>query len=285
MPARAEPRPSAKAPGQALPVRGPNPPEALEEYVDPLWGTFRERHFYSPALDREMPYYIYLPPGHEGAGQRFPVLYMLHGAAGLNEEWATIKLVDWADRLIVGGEIPPLIVVLPQGDFGYWVNHVDGGPRWGDYVVQDLVGHLDTTYQTLPTREARAVGGSSQGGHGALQLTWNHPDVFGVAAAHSPSLRPDDGFLPWLGTGPEFARRDPISLAQTLPLATLQRATLWLDIGSEDRWRPRAELLHETLAARGVAHEWHVWPGDHDGDYWLPHVPDYLRYYGRALRS
>lgn len=280
---------SATLPAQALPTPrlaepGPNLPTVLEEYVGPLWGRFREEHFYSAALDREMPYYIYLPPGHDHADGGFPVLCMLHGASGDNSEWATIGIINGADRLIASGEIPPLILVLPQGDFGYWVNHVDGGPRWGDYVVEDLVRQLDQHYRTLPTPRARAVGGLSQGGHAALQLTFNHPDIFGVAGAHSPSLRADDGFLPWLGSGAEYARRDPISLAQSLPLTSLQNATLWLDVGSEDEWRPRVELLHEVLSERGVDHEYHIWPGAHDGEYWQPHVPDYLRYYGRALR-
>src|SRR5581483_4748036 len=225
----------------------PRPAEALPEWVGPLWGRFVEERFYSAALEREMPYYLYLPPTMDSAGRAAPVLYMLHGAAGDNAEWATIKLIDWTDRLIVDGEIPPMFVVLPQGDFGYWVNHVDGGPRWGDYVVEDLVTHLDATHGTLPHLRARAVGGLSQGGHAAFQLTFNHPDVFGVAGAHSPSLRPDDGCLPWLGSGAEYARRDPISLAQSLPLATLLRPRLWLDVGTEDQWRPRVELLHQIL--------------------------------------
>jgi enterochelin esterase-like enzyme len=282
-----EPRsPAAQAPATpTVPGRGPNTPSVLQEYVGTLWGTFREERFYSNALGREMPYYIYLPPGHDGAAPGFPVLYMLHGASGDNAEWATIRIIDWADGLIAGGQIPALIVVLPQGDFGYWVNHVNDGARWGDYVVEDLVRHLDTTYRTLPVARARAVGGLSQGGHAALQLTFNHPEVFAVAGAHSPSLRPDDGFLPWLGTGEEHARRDPISLARSLPISTLRRATLWLDVGTADQWRPRVELLSEILTERGVAHELHRWPGGHDGEYWQPHVPDYLRYYGRALRN
>ncbi len=272
-------------PPVARPAGEPRPAEALPEWVGPLWGRFLEEHFYSAALDREMPYYLYLPPSASVQEQRVPVLYMLHGAAGDNAEWATIKLIDWTDRLIVDGEIPPMIVVLPQGDFGYWVNHVDDGPRWGDYLVVDLVTHLDTAYPTQPNLRARAVGGLSQGGHGALQLTFNHPDVFGVAGAHSPSLRPDDGFLPFLGTGAEYARRDPISLAETLPLATLLRPRLWLDVGADDPWRPRVELLHQILLERGVPHEWHEGVGGHDGDYWQPNVPTYLRWYGQALRA
>jgi enterochelin esterase-like enzyme len=294
----AAPAPASVAPAQVIvPVEsgagtvpvvsapGPTPPEVLDEYVEPLWGSFVERHFHSAALDREMPYYIYLPPDYDSGSRVYPVLYMLHGAAGDNAEWATVRLINWAERLILGQELPPTIVVLPQGDFGYWVNHAEDGPRWGDYVVADLVGHIDATYRTDQRPGARAIGGNSQGGHGALQLTFNHPEVFGIAGAHSPSLRLDDGALPFLGTGDEFAWRDPITLAETLPVDALRRATLWLDVGTEDQWQPRVETLHATLEAREVPHEFHEWPGSHDGDYWQPHVPDYLRYYGQALRG
>jgi len=259
--------------------------EAPPEWVGPLRGRFREERFYSDALDREMPYFVYAPPAAERTTQGLPVLYMLHGASGDNSEWATIKLIDWADRLIASDEIPPLMVVLPQGDFGYWVNHVDDGPRWGDYLAGDVVGQIDATFPTLPVAAARAVGGLSQGGHAAFQLAFNYPAVFGVAGAHSPSLRAEEDALPWLGSGDEFARRDPIALAQTLPIATLSRPRLWIDVGSDDPWRSRAELLHAALDDRGVPHEWQVWPGGHDGDYWQPNVPAYLRYYGRALRA
>jgi enterochelin esterase-like enzyme len=129
------------------------------------------------------------------------------------------------------------------------------------------------------------VGGLSQGGHAALQLSFNYPDVFGVAGAHSPSLRAEEDTLPWLGTGEEFARRDPIALAQSLPFPALSRPRLWIDVGSDDPWRPRTELLHAALEDRGVPHDWRVWPGGHDGDYWQPNVPAYLRYYGQALRA
>jgi enterochelin esterase-like enzyme len=267
------------------PFAEPRLAEALPEWVGPLFGRFREEWFYSDALDREMPYFVYAPPAAERTTSGLPVLYMLHGASGDNSEWATIKLIDWADRLIASEEIPPIMVVLPQGDFGYWVNHVDDGPRWGDYLAEDVVGQIDASFPTLPLAAARAVGGLSQGGHAAFQLTFNYPQVFGVAGAHSPSLRAEEDALPWLGSGDEFARRDPIALAQTLPVATLSRPRLWIDVGSDDPWRSRAELLHEALDERGVAHEWQVWPGGHDGDYWQPNVPAYLRYYGRALRA
>ncbi len=101
------------------------------DYLPVMDGSAHERTLYSLALGRSMPYYIYLPPGYEESGKRYPVLYMLHGLGGHREEWIVYGLIGMIDQQIRFGNIAPFIVVLPQGDKGYWVDNADGGPRWG----------------------------------------------------------------------------------------------------------------------------------------------------------
>ncbi len=254
---------------------------ALPEYVGPIQGRFTQEWFFSRALQREMPYYLYLPPDYDTSGRSYPVLYLLHGASGDAAEWPAYGLIDTLDRSINAREIEPFILVLPQGDFGYWLNHAEGGYRWGDYVTRDLVTHLDSTYRTRRRPERRAIGGLSMGGAGALVQAFTNPSVFGVVGAHSPSLREDNSVVEFLGEGEEFAARDPVSLSRTAP--GLDQLQIWIDIGEEDPWYARALQLHGNLLERGVEHEWHAWPGGHDGDYWTEHVPDYLRFYSQAL--
>ncbi len=250
------------------------------EYVGTIRGGFRNLMFFSPSLDRDMPYFIYLPPGYENEGRRYPVLYMLHGNSGHYEEWAAYGLIDRADRMIASREILPLIIVLPQGDFSYWVNLVPDGPSYGDYLWGDLVRHIDATYRVLPDREHRAIGGLSMGGTGALVQAFRNPDVFGVVGAHSPSL-PEEGERDFLGMRGQYARRAPIPLAARAP--RIHELKIWIDVGDQDDWIGRVEVLHGTLEQRGIDHQWSVFPGDHDGDYWKRHVADYLRFYGAAL--
>ncbi len=257
-------------------------PSSVSPYVGALWGTFRQQYFYSASIDMELPYYVYLPPDYDTAGRRYPVLYLLHGIAASNEEWLAYGLVDAVDRLTAALEIQPTIVIFPQGDYAYWVNHVDGGPRWGDYMAFDLVWHVDATYRTLPSAARRGVGGLSMGGHGALQLAFNHPRVFGVAGAHSPSLREDDGEIPFLGSGVEWSLRDPIALAESAP--GIERLKLWIDLGTDDIYYGRVELLRAALLARGIEPDWHVHAGREHG-WWQYYVEDYLRFYDRALNA
>jgi enterochelin esterase-like enzyme len=250
-------------------------------YVGELQGSAYQRSFYSAALDREMPYYIYLPPDYGTAGRRYPVLYMLHGWYGKNDEWLAYGLFDIADQQIHAGAFPPLIIVLPQGDNGYFVNNAGDGPRWGDYMGRDIVRHVDNSYRTLRSPSARAIGGLSMGAWGALFQAFSHLNEFGVVGAHSPSLHPDDGTLAFLGTGEEFKAKDPLHLAAILP--GLERLHIWLDVGDDDPFVDQASELHQILLDRGIEHDFHIFVGQHASEYWQEHVLDYIRFYGHAL--
>lgn len=265
---------------QALPPTQNAPP--VSPYVGQIRGRLVNVQFFSPSLGEDMPYFIYLPPGYQEERRLYPVLYMLHGNSGSYEEWLAYGLVDRADRMIVSRQILPLIIVLPQGDFSYWINHLGDEPQWGDYLSIDLVRHIGATYRVFPDPDRRAVGGLSMGGTGALLNAFWKPDVFGVAGAHSSSL-PEEGARDFLGAGRDYRVRDPISVAGFRPRGALARLRIWIDIGDEDAWLPRAEQLHTTLEGRGIAHDWQVFPGDHDGDYWSSHVIDYLLFYDAAL--
>lgn len=282
---------SATAAGLAAPTPAPTPlarivntgdfAERTKDLVGPIKGTLEEHQFYSPELDRDMPYIIYLPPDYSTANRRYPVLYMLHGRSGQRDEWLAYGLIDVADAEIDNGGIQPMIIVLPQGDTGYWADHVDDGERWSQYLVRDVVRHIDSTYRTLRMNDARAIGGLSMGGWGALHNGFLHPRVFSVIGAHSPSLRPDDGTLAFLGSGEDFLRQDPIALAHTLPGLGSQH--IWIDIGVEDEWLSQTSRLHDVLETRGIDHWWQPYPGEHGYDYWHEHAIDYIRFYGHAL--
>jgi enterochelin esterase-like enzyme len=175
-----------------------------------------------------------------------------------------------------------MIIVLPQGDKDWWTNHADNGPKWGDYVINDLVPHIDRTYRTLRNRSARSIGGLSMGGWGALQLAFNHPNVFSVVGAHSPSLYPEGNeAIASLGTGDEFAKKDPLSLARTA--TGFDSLQIWLDAGDQDPWIERTTALHQALKDRGIDHFWNPYPGGHDWHYWEDHILDYVQFYGHAL--
>jgi enterochelin esterase-like enzyme len=136
---------------------------------------------------------VYLPPGYEAGSDRYPVLYALSGYTGsglrmLNTEAWSETLPERLDRLILGGRVRPMIVVMPDGFTKYggsqYINSSATG-RYEDHLVEELVPFVDRKYRTLPERGQRCVLGKSSGGYGALVLGMRHPDVFGLVVDHS----------------------------------------------------------------------------------------------------
>ena len=250
----------------------------------PSGSRIEARQIASAALGRTLPYLIFLPTGYDDDPDvRYPVLYMLHGFGADMTEWRRVGLLDTADRLIRAREIAPLLIVLPTGEESYFIDHAEGGPRWGTYLTVDLVGEIDARFRTRADRGARAAGGLSMGGHAALQLALNHPELFGIAGAHSPTIRHREIAPPFFGDDEYFARHDPPSLFRARP-DVARTLALWIDIGEEDlAWLPVTAALHEQLEEQGVPHEWHLWPGEHFDDYWRAHTADYLRFYTEAF--
>jgi S-formylglutathione hydrolase FrmB len=136
---------------------------------------------------------IYVPADYATSGMRYPVVYFLAGFSSrgttlLNESAWDETMPARLDRLIGGGAVRPLIMVMPDcmttlGGSQY-INSTGTG-RYEDHVIHELVPFVDATYRTLPVREARVVMGKSSGGYGATVLAMRHPDVFGLAVDHS----------------------------------------------------------------------------------------------------
>jgi len=137
---------------------------------------------------------IYTPPGFDPQGsRRYPVLYVLHGYTGdvaalvSARPWET-NVVQWADRLIAGGDMPPVLLAIVDGNTrlggSQYVDSIHNGD-YATYVVRDAVAHVDATYPTIAHEGGRAVLGKSSGGFGALYLVMAYPGVFCAFASHS----------------------------------------------------------------------------------------------------
>ncbi len=129
---------------------------------------------------------IYLPPSYyQATKKRYPVLYLLHGSPGTDIDWKVGGNANGsADTLIAYKEIPELIMVFADGNgrpkmTSEWANSFDQRQLIETYVVRDLVQYIDQHYRTIPDAAHRAIGGSSMGGFGAMNIAEHHPTVFG----------------------------------------------------------------------------------------------------------
>lgn len=260
----------------------------------------------SKVLGREVAYAVYLPPDYAGSTRRYPVVYLLHGYTDNESGWVQFGEVGpAADAAITAREIPPMIIVMPDGGVSWYINDAAGQVRWEDMFVQELIPHIDATLRTRPAREFRGIAGLSMGGWGTLVHLFRHPDLFAAGAAFSAAawrdedvagMKPenwDKMFGPLFGaaglTGqdrltPHFRRHNPLDLAKTLPEDTLKKIRLYLDCGDDDFLIEANMALHAALLDRKIPHEFRVRDGGHTWSYWRTGIVDGLKFIGESFQ-
>ena len=85
------------------------------------------------------------------------VLYLLHGYGGNAKTWININLciLDMADR-------DGIIVVCPDGENSwYWDSPVNPYSQFETFVSKELLSYIDANYNTIKSREHRAITGLS----------------------------------------------------------------------------------------------------------------------------
>ena len=138
--------------------------------------------------------YVYLPPSYNTSENRYPVLYYLPGYGDGNI--IGFRLPDDMDKLIQGGQVNEMIIVVASGTSklggSFYVNSPVTG-NWEDFIVQDVVGYVDSHFRTLAQVESRGITGHSMGGFGALNIAMHHPDMFSAVYSMSPGLFDENG--------------------------------------------------------------------------------------------
>jgi S-formylglutathione hydrolase FrmB len=180
-------------------------------------GTVIADTLWSQSLGIRKRVMIWLPPSYASQLQkRYPVAYYLHGAFGDETNWLNVgRLAGTLDSLVASG-VPEMIVVMPDGDDGFYAtwnflgdwpgcrrsrapnaepadSYCVPWPHYDDYIARDLVGFIDRRYRSIADRRRRGIAGLSMGGYGAITLAVNYPDVFSAAASHSGVLAPSKG--------------------------------------------------------------------------------------------
>ena len=131
--------------------------------------------------------WVYLPEGYDRGTNRYPTIYYLHGYGSpmaLSSNYSRILDIGVATKRIR----PMLFVVSDQyTSYGgsFYANSILTG-NWADFTARELVAYVDSHYRTIADRNSRGICGHSMGGHGALKLAMEFPEVFSSVYALSP---------------------------------------------------------------------------------------------------
>lgn len=131
-----------------------------------------------------MDHAVYLPPGfHED--EVLPLVVFLHGGGDSHDAFDRHGISTRLDHAMRDGRVPRAVIVLPDGDFGFWANWADGTRRYEDWVADELVPAMRERYHTGACPDDCHVMGVSMGGSGALSMAHHRPDRFSTMTAIS----------------------------------------------------------------------------------------------------
>jgi enterochelin esterase-like enzyme len=265
VPALAEPgdlKPDDKAEKLAEPPKGF---DARRDGID--HGKLETVEYDSTTVGIKRKARVYTPPGYT-KDKKYPVLYLLHGIGGDENEWARGGSPDVIlDNLYADKKAAPMIVVMPNGRAAKDVTARDPIPKQSpafaafekDLLI-DLIPFIEKSYSVKADRESRAIAGLSMGGGQALNFGLSNLNAFAWVGGFSsaPNTKPPADLI-----------KDPAEAAKELRL-------LYIVCGDRDGLLRISQGVHAMLNEKKVAHVYRVIPGGrHDFKVWKSALYDF----------
>jgi len=249
--------------------------------------TGRHHTFRSQSLQREMAYCLLLPADYETSQRTYPVLYLLHGLWGSENDWLALTNVAEQVRAL------PLIVVMPQADDSWYVNAATRPEaKYEDYVFGDLVQEIEDKYRAEKAREARFLAGLSMGGYGALKQGVKQPQRFAVVGAFSATINAArrvrlDVKTPGIAFGtadsPTRNENDVFTLIGKADPKSLPYIFVMTGFDDPVALEDGRGFLALAQLMR-VQYEYHEFPARHEWPFWQKSLEAYLRVIAPRLK-
>jgi len=226
--------------------------------------------YQSAALGTLRRMHIYLPPGYDKDGTKYPVFYLLHGAGDSDDSWTTVGHAGFIlDNLIAEKKAKPMIVVMPAG-------HVNRNFVWGDPksmvigeferdFTTDILPFIENHYRTLNDRSHRAIAGLSMGGMQTLDISMADPKEFAYIGVFS------SGWMHGMADNAET------QFAAGLDDAAAKKGIrlFWFASGKEDFLMPATQNTIALLKKHGFQPEFYESAGGHTWQNWQAYLNEF----------
>lgn len=239
----------------------PEPPKGYDrKRPDGERGKLETVEYPSTTIGAKRKAKVYLPPGYT-KNNTYPVLYLLHGIGGDENEWVRGGAVETIlDNLLADGKAVPMLVVLPNGRASKTLTARDPifkqAPAFAVFekeLLVDLIPFIEKTYAVKSDRTARALAGLSMGGGQALNFGLGNLDTFAWVGGFSSAPN----------------TRRPASLLKDHAEAAKKLRLLYVACGDRDGLFKISQGVHAMLEENKVPHAYRVIPGGgHDFRVW-----------------
>jgi enterochelin esterase family protein len=230
-------------------------------------GAVARVYYRSKALGQDRRMHVYTPPGYEAGAEKYPVLYLLHGAGDCDDSWTSVGRANFTlDNLIAAGKAKPMLVVMPAGHTGPFSFIMStpkgGGPvgnaRFEEEFEKDIRPCVEKRYRVRTGREDRAIAGLSMGGAQTLNLAAARPEEFGYVGVFSSGVV--------FGKASDWEKEHEKGLANADARKGLK--LLWFATGKADFLIARSKETVELFKKHGFSPEFKETTGGHTWINW-----------------
>jgi len=198
---------------------------------------------HSSLLDRDVDVEILLPSDAAASGKKYPLLLLNDG-----QDSEAVKIKGTLEKLQKEKSIQEIIVVgVTAGDrleeYGIaakndYLRRGRKAKNYSKYIVTELVPYLLYRYPIELAAMHHAIAGYSLGGLSAMDIGWNHPEVFSTVGVFSGSL--------WWRKRDTKSRfysdhHDRLIHLQVRKGKFKPGMRFWFQTGTEDEWGDRNE--------------------------------------------
>lgn len=249
---------------------------------DVAHGNISKVWYSLPSDKRSRRMTIYTPPGYaDNSGKSYPVLYLLHGMGGDENAWSELgRAAQILDNLIASGKVEPMIVVMPNGNMAQTAAPGESAagmtvptgmlPRTmdGSYesTFPELVEFVDSHYNTIAEKSARAIAGLSMGGFHSMQISKEYPDMFDYVGLFSAAV------LPREDAQSEVYKNIDDKLALQFEKAP---RLYWIGIGKDDFLYNANVDYRKRLDDRNFKYIYHESDGGHSWRNWRKYLTEF----------
>lgn len=270
-------------------------------------GIVKEKQIiFSKILNKDIHYSIYLPTDYNSSDRSYPVTYLLHGYGDADDGWIQFGEINrLADKAILDGTIPPMIIVTPDGFKSFYINAADGSLNYEDFFIKELIPHIEKTYKVKSEKRFRGIAGLSMGGYGSLIYALKYPKMFAAAAPLSAVVWGDtdianasDNMYNSLFAPKEnknikgkdrinefWLNNSPLNIINTKSLEELSSVKYWIDCGDDDNLSIGNANLHIAMINKKIPHEFRIRDGAHNWTYWRTGIIDALSFIGNSFHQ
>jgi enterochelin esterase-like enzyme len=228
-------------------------------------GDVRIKKYYSKVTNSWRQFYVYTPPGYDNnTSKKYPVLYILHGGGEDERGWATQGKTDLIlDNLIAENNAEPMLVVMPDGNFG------SGGLAGFNEIVlrsfenelkQSLIPFVEKNYRTQTDAKNRALAGLSMGGLQTLYAGIKNRNMFAYLGVFSSG---------WFANRPELANPQYDFMKANATIINSNLKSFWISMGGkEDIAYNNCKIMLSKFDEMGIKYAYSEYPGGHTWPVW-----------------